>query len=204
MIEEFDFDKLRRELPELPGAKRERFRREFKLPEKQVESLISDYHLANYFEDAASEFMELDIPVKEDGVEILANYLTSDSVGIMNREGMNIQDIRRTMSPKNFAELGGFIITGAISSMTAKNMLADMIVTGANPHELIQGKEQISDEVVISEIVEKVTAENPEAVASYKKGKTGALQFLAGQVMAKAKGRANPQMVHEILKKALD
>ena len=202
--EDIKLEELRRALPELPEIKRERFKKEFNLPEKQIDILISDRYLADYFEKAISEFLALETDEKVRSTGLVANYLTSDLGGLLNEQGIRIQDAKVT--PENFAELVKLIQKGDISSRIAKDILREMAATGMDPHEIIRekGLTQISDEVEIVKIIEKVIAENQEAVISYKKGKASALQFLAGQVMAKANGRANPQVVQEILKKLLE
>ena len=201
--EVINLEELRRSLPELPEAKRERFKQEFNLPGKQTDVLIGDRYLAEYFEETVSEFLALEKNDKGKGIQLVANYLTSDLVGLLKESGARIQDAKVT--PENFAELVMLILKGGVSSRIAKDILREMVATGMDPNEIIKEKEltQISDESEITRIVEKVIAEHPDAVASYKKGKANALQFLSGQVMAAAKGRANPQVVKEILKKIL-
>ena len=199
--EVINLEELRRSLPELPEAKRERFKQEFNLPEEQTDILIGDRYLAEYFEEAVSEFLALEKNGK--GIQLAANYLTSDLVGLLKELGVRFQEAKVT--PENFAELIMLILKGDVSSRIAKDVLREMAATGLDPNEIIRekGLTQISDESEINKIVEKVVAENEEAVASYKKGKTNALQFLAGQVMAKAKGRADPHLVQEMLKRVL-
>ncbi len=198
-----NLEELRRSLPELPEAKRERFKQEFNLPGKQTDVLIGDRYLAEYFEETVSEFLALEKNDKGKGIQLVANYLTSDLVGLLKESGARIQDAKVT--PENFAELVMLILKGGVSSRIAKDILREMVATGMDPNEIIKEKEltQISDESEITRIVEKVIIENQDAVESYKKGKTNSLQFLAGQVMAEAKGRANPQVVQELLKKTL-
>jgi aspartyl-tRNA(Asn)/glutamyl-tRNA(Gln) amidotransferase subunit B len=199
-----NLEELRLSLPELPKAKRERFRKEFGLPEKQIEVLAGDRYSADYFEKAVSEFLALESGAKKRGTGLVANYLTSDLGGLLNEQGIGIQDAKVT--PENFAELVKLIQKGDISSRIAKDVLREMAATGMDPNEIIQEKEliQISDKAEINKIVEKVIIENQDAVESYKKGKTNSLQFLAGQVMKEAKGRTNPQVVQELLKKLLE
>jgi len=201
--EVINLEELRRSLPELPEAKRERFKQEFNLPGKQTDVLIGDRYLAEYFEETVSEFLALEKNDKGKGIQLVANYLTSDLVGLLKESGARIQDAKVT--PENFAELVMLILKGGVSSRIAKDILREMVATGMDPNEIIKEKEltQISDESEITRIVEKVIIENQDAVESYKKGKTNSLQFLAGQVMAEAKGRANPQVVQELLKKTL-
>ncbi len=197
-----NLEELRLALPELPQAKRERFKGEFSLPEKQIDVLVGDRYLAEYFEEAVSELATFD--EERTGIKLLVNYLTSDLVGLINETGANIREIKAT--PANFAELVNLVRKGEVSSRIAKDVLREMTTTGLNPTDIIKEKEltQISDEAGIRELAEEVIAENEDAVASYKKGKANALQFLAGQVMAKAKGRANPQIAQAILKRILE
>lgn len=203
--EDVNLEELRRSLPELPQVKRERFLREFKIPKKQIDILISDKHLANYFENAVSESLE--ISSKEESEKVttsLTNIVTSSVIGILNREKIDIQDIEDKLSPKKLAKLNNFAITGVVSSTGVVSILNEAATTGLDPDELVNERAQISDELEIKRLVEEVITENEDAVASYRKGKANALQFLAGQVMAKAKGRANPQLAQELLRKLLD
>ncbi|MEX2033100.1 MAG: Asp-tRNA(Asn)/Glu-tRNA(Gln) amidotransferase subunit GatB, partial [Candidatus Colwellbacteria bacterium] len=201
--EVIDLEELRRSLPELPEAKRKRFKKEFNLPEERTDVLTGDRYLAEYFEKAVSEFLALEKNGEGKGIQLIANYLTSDLVGLLKESETVIQDAKVT--PENFAELVVLILKGDVSSRIAKDILREMAATGMDPSEIIEekGLTQISDESEIAKIVKKIIIGNPDAVESYKKGRTNSLQFLAGQVMAEAKGRANPQMVQELLKKEL-
>lgn len=201
--EEVNLEELRLSLPELPEAKRKRFATEYELPEKQVEVLISDRYIADYFERAVSEFLALEDEEKQKRVRLLANNLITNLIGLLNRGKTSIQEVEGKIPPQNFAKLTNFVVTGITSSTAAVSILTEMAATGLDPDELVTGKTQISDETELNTIIEQVITENEDAVASYKKGKLNSLQFLAGQVMAKAKGRANPQVVQELLKKIL-
>ena len=125
-------------------------------------------------------------------------------IGILREKKITLADMKMTAA--GFAELMVAILKDEVSSKAAKEILREMIETGAAPHHIIQDRDlaQISDETEINRIIEKVIAENEDAVASYKSGKTNALQFLSGQVMAAAKGRANPQVVQALLKRILE
>ena len=203
-LENINLEELRLSLPELPEATRGRFKREFELPGDQVEALISERRLADFFEHAVSELYEILIDEEhKKGTKILSSYITTDVLGISRMRKKAISD--SLLSSKNFAELGALITQNKISSRTAKDILPQMFDIGTDPHQIIKekGLTQISNETEINKIIKKVIAENQEAVESYKKGKLNSLQFLAGQVMAKAKGRANPQVLQELLKKEL-
>lgn len=198
-----DLEELKISLPELPGVKKKRFETEYELPEKQVEVLVADRYVADYFERAVSEFLALEDEERQKRVRLLANNLTTNLVGLLNRGKTGIQEVEGKIPPQNFAKLTNFVVTGIISSTAAVSILTEMAATGLDPDELVAGKTQISDEAEITKIVKKVIIENQDAVRSYQKGKTNSLQFLAGQVMSEAKGRANPQVVQELLKKEL-
>jgi len=199
-LEKFDLDNLRRELPELPTQKRERFIKEYGLLPKQVEILVVDRFAAEFFEEAASE---LKIQNPKSKFQTLYNYLTSDLFGLVSQAKIGYKDLKIT--PENFAELINIIDKGEISTRTAKDILKIMFETGRDPSEIIEteGLKQISDESGIIEIVKKVILENQKAVEDYKKGRENALQFLIGRAMSELKGRANPKILEELFKKEL-
>ena len=109
------------------------------------------------------------------------------------------------LTPENFAELIAMIITKKISSRTAKDLLPKILESGEDPHELMkaEGLSQVSDEAELLLIAKGIVEQNSQAVADYKTGKEASLQFLVGQVMRETKGKANPNMASEILKKLL-
>jgi len=199
-LEKFDLDNLRRELPELPIQKRERFIQEYGLLPKQVEILVVDRFAAEFFEEAASE---LKIQNPNSKFQTLYNYLTSDLFGLVSQAKIGYKDLKIT--PENFAELINIIDKGEISTRTAKDVLKIMFETGRDPSEIIEteGLKQIFDKSRIIGIVKKVISENQKAVEDYKKGKENALQFLIGKAMAGLKGRANPKILEELFKKEL-
>ena len=109
------------------------------------------------------------------------------------------------VSPENFAEFITLIEQKEISSSAAQSVLKEMFETGADPSHIVEEKElkQVSDEDILTKIVNQVIKENSKSIQDYKAGKENALQFLIGQVMAASRGQANPQVVGEILKKKL-
>ncbi len=206
----FDVEQLKMEIPELPNDKRRRFAKEYSIPENKLEVLIADMPFADYFEKAASEFIAfLPTPtpgVQEaptPGVDLLFNYLTSDLRGILIEEGIDLKDLK--FEPEDFAHLVYFVQIGKIGSRTAKDILKKMVETGADPENILkeEGLEQVSDEESLLETIEQVLSENPEAVEQFKKGKESALQFLIGKAMGKLKGKGNPKIISELLRKKL-
>jgi aspartyl-tRNA(Asn)/glutamyl-tRNA(Gln) amidotransferase subunit B len=195
----FGIDALRESMPELPDQKRARFMKEYNLDAKQVEMLIIEPALAGFFEEAVSELQELDI--KNYGT--LFNYLTSDLRGLMNQSATKFSDLK--INPEHLAHLAALIEGKKVTSRQAKDVLAKMFETGADPEEIMK-TDSISvsdDEKEIGEVVKMVIIENEAAAADYKKGKLASLQFLIGQAMKKLKGRARPEMLKEIFEKNL-
>ena len=197
----FGIDRLRDMLPELPAAKRVRFAKEYGFDEKQAEILVAEPPLANYFEEAASELKEQS---PDSGLGSLFNYLTSDLRGFMNQAGTDFTGLRVT--PEHLAHLAVLIDGKKITSRQAKDILAKMFATGADPTEIV-ASENIgvsSDVDEIQAVITAVIAENEAAVHDYKKGKIASLQFLIGKAMGKLKGRAQPDVLTDLFKKSLD
>ncbi len=199
-LTKFNLEELRISVPELPEAKRKRFINEYGLSTSQVEILVGDRRLAQYFEEAASE---LKLQIANCKLQTLFNYLTSDLLGLMNQEGIGLNELK--IKPEGLAHLVALIEKKEISSRMAKDILLQMFKTGLDPHEIIKEKgiSQVSDEDLIRKSIQEVLAENPAALADYKKGKGNALQFLIGKTMAKLKGQGNPDVISKLLNEEL-
>jgi aspartyl-tRNA(Asn)/glutamyl-tRNA(Gln) amidotransferase subunit B len=202
-------EELRRSLPELPQAKELRFQEEYKLNVDDAIMLASDKDLAAYFENVIMEIssklesQEITAPL-EKLIKLTANYIISELRKHFIKTGETIRDIRIT--PENFAELIGFIGDEKINSSAAQTVLEIMYQGGDNdPSRIIEEKNlgQMSDASALEAIVDAILAANQQSVEDYKNGKQAAFQFLIGQVMKETKGKANPQMAGESLKKRL-
>lgn len=196
----FDIEKLRLSLPELPEQKRIRFAKEYGLDAKQADILVGEPPLANFFEEAVSELKE---QLPDASQATLYNYLTSDLRGLMNQSGTRFADLK--IEPEHLAHLAALIEEKKVTSRQAKDILAKMFGTGADPTEIMQN-ENIgisSDMGEIEVVVIAVIAENKAAVDDYRKGKTASMQFLIGKAMAQLKGRARPEMLKELLERNL-
>lgn len=201
----FDVEALKRDLPELPAEKRKRFVLEFDLIPEKVELLVQNRSAANFFEEAVSELKEIRSASwrMELGIKSLVNYFTSDLWGLIAKEGTDFDSLK--IIPEHFAHLVGLVTAGEITSRSAKDLLLKMFHTGADPHELVKSENltQVSNISALQAAVEKIIAQNPAAVADYKKGKTNALQFLIGKTMGGLGGRANPQVLRQLFEKIL-
>ncbi len=210
----FDIERLRREIPELPWKKRERFYALYKLPEEQAEFFVSDPAFADYYEKAASELREWLALSKVEGVEgngkeearalvLLANYLTSDFQALLLEKSCPITET--LVTPENFAELIKMIHKNELSSRAAKDVLAVMFGDGSDPSDVVRERNlaQVSNADALEAVARKIIEENPNPVVDYKKGKEAALQVLIGKVMKETKGTANPEVAREVLTKLL-
>ncbi len=196
-------------IPELPAAKRRRFAEEYGLPAKDIEIIIGDKRAAGYFENAVSEFKawsEAEKIKKEDLPKIfklLSNYFIRDLQKLLKEKNTGIGGIKITA--ENFAEFIVMLHQGRISSSAGQKVFGEMFATGKDPEHILEekGLAQTNDEGEIEKAVISAIKNNPGSVGDYKKGKTQALQFLVGKAMAAAKGKANPKMAIEMLKKKL-
>ena len=202
----FEPEKLRETLPELPAQKRERFTREYGLAAPQAEILVSDLLVADYFEEAASELREQlpDERLPVSAAATLYHYLTSDLRGLMNKDSVTFLGLK--VKPEHLAHLAALVHEKKITSRQAKDMLVRMFATGDDPEEIAarEGIGVASDTDELEAVVRAIIAENPAAVADYKKGKTASLQFLIGKAMGKLKGRAQPAILKELFERYLE
>ncbi len=201
-------EKLKRELPELPSQKRERFSKEYKLPKEDIELLVVNKDLSDFFEKAVSELGEW-VKIAQPKVDFFravklgANYLITEMQKLLYQKNLSFKEIKIT--PENFAEFIKLVFQQVVSSSGAQVLLAEMLVSGADPSHIIKEKDlgQLSDEEELTRVVAEVLDKNPSPVADYRKGRQNALMFLVGKVMAQTRGKANPQIVTELLKKQI-
>ncbi|MBU2082325.1 Asp-tRNA(Asn)/Glu-tRNA(Gln) amidotransferase subunit GatB [Patescibacteria group bacterium] len=190
-------------LPELPSGKRKRFKSEYGLTDNQINILVNNKKLAGFFENVLSELMNLESGDKNKLANLSANYILGDFLGLLNKSSAEVDDTRITA--EDFAELVGLVHKGDITTSAAKEVLKEMWATGKDPSNIIDEKDlgQVQDTDELKKAAEKIISKNQAAVADYKKGKEASLQFLIGQVMAVTRGKANPEIISDILKKLL-
>ncbi len=201
-------EQLRAKLPELPDAKEKRFAQEYGLGEADIAILTAQQDLAEYFENVVSEIREKisshEISaVEEKVIKLAVNYIISELRKHLAESKHDMRDLK--ISPENYAELIGIVADGKINSSAAQVVLKEMYHTGGDPSQIIEEKNlgQMEDSGELEVAVDKVLADNQKSVDDYKAGKENALKFLMGQVMKETKGKANPQIVAELLQKKL-
>ena len=181
---------LKDNLPEMPHIKKERYMKDFDLPEYDADILTSSIKTAKFFEEAN------DIC---NNPKAVSNWIMGDFTRMLNEKEIEIDESKVTS--QNLAELITLIDKGTISSKIAKQVFEDMFETGENAKDIVEkkGLVQMSDEGAIKEIVQKVVDANPQSIVDYKAGKDRAIGFLVGQIMKETKGKANPQIVNKLL-----
>ena len=205
----FDVQKIKDSIPELPLLKKYRFINQYKITEENAKIFSEDKELANYFEEIISELKHW---IKDKGIDgnkldkltkLTANYILTELQRLLYVNNTLVSDCKITA--ENFAEFITLIDEGKISSSGAQTMLEEMFLAGGDPSNILdkKGLEQISNEDEIEKIIDEVIKNNLQSVEDYKSGKEVALKFLVGQVMKESKGKANPQVAGEILKKKL-
>jgi aspartyl-tRNA(Asn)/glutamyl-tRNA(Gln) amidotransferase subunit B len=190
-------ERVRAELPELPQARFQRFIEQYSLKEYDASVLTAEKAVADYFETAVDSLPSTVAP------KVMANWMTGDLFGLMNEAGLTVAALK--VRPGALAELIALVSTGEINSTTGKIVLAEMFLSGKSAGEIVesQGLKQVSDGDLIAEIVKQVLAENTDQVASFKAGKATVINWLFGQVMKKAAGKANPDVVRSELEQQL-
>lgn len=195
VISDEQIEEARKNLPELPDAKQERFQTEYNLSHEDSRILTAARETADY----------LDAVVKAGAdAKTAANWMLGDMAKLVNDANITFADA--TIKPEQLAGMIALIDKGTISGKIAKKVIVSMWETGKDASTIVekQGLVQITDTGAIEEIVKQVIADNPKSVEDFKSGKGKAIGFLVGQVMKQSKGRANPGVVNELLQKYLN
>lgn len=194
MVEQEWIDEIKSSLPELPGIKMERFVSVYGLPEHDTGFLTSEKSVADWYEEA----------VRLGGQpKAVSNWIMVELMRLLNEENKSIED--STLKPRQLVEMLTLIETGTISGKIAKTVFEEMYKTGKDADVIVKekGLVQISDVGEIEKAVDDVISKNPKEVERFKAGEEKLIVFFVGQVMKLTKGKANPQMVNELLKKKL-
>jgi len=185
---------IKKDMPELPLAKRERFVRDYQIPTYDAGVLTADKALANYFEEVVK------ICAKP---KVASNWIMGDVMRFLNEDKLDIRQC--PIKAESLADMIKLIDEGAISGKMAKEIVEDMYKTGNAPQDIIKekGLVQITDEGELVKTITSIIEANQAQAAEYRGGKEKVFGFFVGQVMKATKGKANPQLVNELLKKML-
>ena len=188
---------LKAEIPELPDEKKKRFMDEFKISPYEATILVSDIEVAKYFEEVVAKMG------KNKDMKLAVNWITGELFAVLNEKNLEIS--QTPISAKNLAKLINLIKNGTISGKIAKSIFEHMMDGDLDPQMIVEekGLKQESDPKALETLIDKIINENREKAIEYKQGKEKLFGFFVGQVMKNSGGKANPQMVNEILKKKL-
>ncbi len=186
-------DDIRKKLPELPDQKKDRFIKEYALTPYEANVLVSEKEISDFYEDVA----------KSSDKKLAATWIMGDLFALLNNKDLSIT--KSPVSAKNLGELIKYIKSGEISGRIAKEVFEHMAQSGENPKKIIESKglKQQSDPKELERIIKGILEKNKTNVEKYKSGKEKIFGFFVGEVMKMSKGKANPQLVNEILKKLL-
>ncbi len=186
-------EKLKSEIPELPDEKKKRFIEKFKLSPYEANILVSDIETSNYFENV----------IKKSDVKLATNWIIGELFAALNEKNLEITE--SPISAGNLSKLINLIKDGTISGKIAKTVFEQMMEGDKDPKKIVEekGLKQESDPKALEALIDKVIDDNRDKATEYKSGKVKLFGFFVGQVMKVSGGKANPQLVNEILKKKL-
>ena len=186
-------------LPELPTSRRLRFEKGFHLPRYDAGVLTLERHLADYYEKAATALTKKD----PDSYKSVSNWVMTDVLRVINEEHIALSEF--PVTPQHLAEMVDLISSGVISGKIAKDVFDEMMKTREHPKVIVErkGLVQMSDTGAIEKVVDDVLARNTAQREQYAAGKSQVFGFFVGEVMKATKGKANPKLVNDILKRKL-
>lgn len=195
VIENKFVEEIRLKIPELPQNKKERFIKEYNLPDYDAEVLTKDKSLSVFFEECSRLYKN---------PKTVSNWIMGELLMYLNEQNVSMTELK--LEPGYLVEILKLIDSNVISGKIAKEVFSEMLSTNKTPNEIINSKglTQITDEDVIKKAIEKVLKENQQVVADYKNGKQNAFTYLIGQIMRETKGKVNPKKANEILKTQLE
>lgn len=190
IITESRLSNVKDEMPEFADEKAKRFINEYKLNEMEAATLSSEQELAEYYEEV--------VKISDDA-RLAANWVLTEILRVLKEKNISIEEF--SVEPENIGKLIKLIKANTISSKIAKDVFEILLSENKDPEVIVKekGLVQITDNSEIEKIVEQVLAENPQSVEDYKAGKSNALKYLVGQSMRLSKGKANPQMINEMI-----
>jgi aspartyl-tRNA(Asn)/glutamyl-tRNA(Gln) amidotransferase subunit B len=194
VIDQEWINRVTRTLPEFPHQRQKRLVEEYGLPPYDAGVITASKAVSDFFDACVALYPQ---------PKTVSNWVMGELLRLLNARGMEAED--NPVKPGGLVSLLQLMDQGTVSGKIAKQVFEEMFDTGQPPEEIIQAKGlvQISDQSELETVVEKVIAENPRSVEDYRQGKEKALGFLVGQVMKETRGKANPQVVNQLLREKL-
>jgi len=193
-------DEVQAEIPELQHARRDRFVAEYKLPKYDAGVLTAERSVADFFEESTTS-----LAIKSDeSIKAISNFIMGDVMRLMSERKENILQLK--LQPQHLSELVGLIHDKTISNKIAKDIFPELLGSGASPKQIVEkrGLVQVTDTTALRQTVLEVIVKNQTQLTQYKAGKTNLFGFFVGQTMKATQGKANPEIVNELMKEELD
>lgn len=187
-------EEIKKDIPALAPERKEKYIKEFGLPNKDAKTIVKDKSLADFYEECLSEGAD---------PKLASNWLTGNILGYLNKYDLTINDIYLT--PKMLKDIIKMIEDGKISSKQSKDVLIKVIEEEKEPTTVVKesGMSQITDEKELMTFINEIMDENPSQIEAYKK-QPRLLDYFIGQMMKKTRGKANPSLASKLLKEELD
>ena len=191
---------VRKELPELQRAKRERFVSEYKIPKYDADVLTQEKSVADFFEKAIESLWAK----SDESIKSVSNFIMGDVMRLMSERKENILQLK--LQPQHLSELIGLIQDKTISNKIAKDLFPDLLDSAESPKAIVEkrGLVQVTDTGALRKTVLEILEKNPNQLGQYKSGKTALFGYFVGQTMKATQGKANPELVNTILKEELE
>lgn len=189
-------ESIRAEMPELPSEKKQRFKTAYRLPEYDAKLLTAERETADFFEETLKLY-----PVDPKRV---SNWMMNDILRLTHETGLSAADLN--IRPADLAEIIRLVDSRTVNSSTGKALIDQVQTSGKTPGELVreQGLGMVSDEDAICAVCERIVSENPKEAAAFRAGKETLIGWFTGQVMRETRGKAEPRLTAEILRKILE
>jgi aspartyl-tRNA(Asn)/glutamyl-tRNA(Gln) amidotransferase subunit B len=194
VISEQWVEEIRQLLPELPASRRDRFVNDYKIPAYDAEVLTGSKPLADYYEECVKNSAQ---------PKMASNWIMGDLQKLLHEHKKNIEEC--PITPSALAGMLKMVDEGVISGKIAKKVFEEMFVSGREAAEIVKekGLQQVSDEGEISTVIDGILKEHAKQAEEYRQGKEKVFGFFVGAVMKATKGKANPKLVNELLRKKL-
>jgi aspartyl-tRNA(Asn)/glutamyl-tRNA(Gln) amidotransferase subunit B len=204
LVNETWIEKVRASLPELPTPRRDRFIAELGLPKYDAEVLTNEKGVADYYDETLAALAGITGQPSKDIAKVVSNWVMTDVLRVIGQRKTDISEF--PISPKNLATMIGLIIGGTISGKIAKEVFEEMLETDEHPRTIVKNKNlvQVSDFSTIEVAVDEVLGANKPQVDKYLGGNEKVFGFFVGETMKKMKGKGNPKVVNEVLKRKLE
>lgn len=199
VVKEDWVERVRAMMPELPMARKSRMIDQYELPNYDAGVLVAEKEVADYYESAANELETKDA----NSFKLVSNWVMTEIMRILQDPDLSVSDLK--VMPSHIAEIVDLIASGTISNKIAKDIFEE-VEQGKSPKEIVEekGLKQVSDTSLIDKLVIEAIENNPETVERYKAGNAKVKGFFVGQVMKGTKGKANPQLVSDLVDKHLE